>query len=151
MGGAGVRYLRGVHAVTKPGWPEVTPSDIAEHGLKDYAVRFGFGAAIALVAGLLGMWFGPKFGGVFLGFPAILPASLTLIQKKGGKEQAAIDSEGAVLGALAFLAFAIVVTLVVVRLGVVPTLIVGVTVWTAVAVALYAVVRIVFHREPTPP
>lgn len=137
--------------MTKPGWPEVTPSDIAEHGLKDYAVRFGFGAAIALVAGLLGMWFGPKFGGVFLGFPAILPASLTLIQKKDGKEQAAIDSEGAVLGAVAFVAFAIVVALVVVGLGVVPTVIVGLIVWTVIAVALYALARIVFHREPTPP
>ena len=137
--------------MTKPGWPQLTPSDIAEHGLKDYAVRFGFGAAIALVAGLLGMWFGPKFGGVFLGFPAILPASLTLIQKKDGKEQAAIDSEGAVLGAVAFVAFATVVTLAVVRLGVVPTVIVGLIVWTVIAVALYALARIVFRREPTPP
>ena len=137
--------------MTKPGWPQLTPSDIAEHGLKDYAVRFGFGAAIALVAGLLGMWFGPKFGGVFLGFPAILPASLTLIQKKDGKEQAAIDSEGAVLGAVAFVAFATVVTLAVVRLGVVPTVIVSLIVWTVIAVALYALARIVFPREPTPP
>ncbi len=137
--------------MTERGWPEVTPSDIAEHGLKDYAVRFGFGAAIALLAGLLGIWLGPKFGGVFLGFPAILPASLTLIQKKDGKEQAAIDSEGAVLGAVAFVAFAIVVALVVVRLGVVPTVIVGLIMWTVIAVALYAVARIVFRREPTPP
>lgn len=137
--------------MTRPGWPELTPSDIAEHGMKDYAVRFGFGAAIALVAGLLGMWLGPKFGGVFLSFPAILPASLTLIQKKDGKEQAAIDSEGAVLGALGFVGFAIVVTLLVVRLGVVPTVIVALIVWTAIAVALYALVRVVFHREPSPP
>ena len=137
--------------MTDGGWPQLTPADVAEHGVKDYAVRFAFGAAIALVAGLLGMWFGPKFGGVFLGFPAILPASLTLIQKKDGKEQAAIDSEGAVLGAVGFVAFAIVVALVVVRLGVVPTVIVALIVWTAVAVALYAVARIMFRREPTPP
>ena len=137
--------------MTESGRPELNPSDIAQHGVKDYAVRFAFGAAIALIAGLLGMWFGPKFGGVFLGFPAILPASLTLIQKKDGKEQAAIDSEGAVLGAVGFVAFAIVVALAVVRLGVVPTVIVALIVWTAVAVALYAVARIVFRREPTPP
>ena len=137
--------------MTRRGWPEVTPSDIAEHGVKDYAVRFAFGAAIALVAGMLGMWLGPKLGGVFLGFPAILPASLTLIQKKDGKQQAAIDSEGAVLGAVAFVAFAIVVAVAIMRLGVVPTVIVGLIVWTMIAVALYAVARIVFRREPTPP
>ncbi len=137
--------------MTRRGWPQVTPSDIAEHGVKDYVVRFAFGAAIALVAGLLGMWLGPKFGGVFLGFPAILPASLTLIQKKDGKEQAAIDSEGAVLGAVGFVGFAIAVALLVVRVGVVPTVIVALIVWTAIAVALYALARIVFHREPTPP
>ncbi len=137
--------------MSKRGWPQLTPADIAEHGVKDYAMRFGFGAAIALVAGLLGTWFGPKFGGVFLGFPAILPASLTLIQKKDGKEQAAIDSEGAVLGAVAFVAFAIVVALVIVRLGVVPTVIAGLIVWTVIAIALYAVARMVFRREPTPP
>lgn len=137
--------------MTDSGWPEFTPADITRHSVKDYAVRFGFGAGIALIAGLLGMWFGPKFGGVFLGFPAILPASLTLIQQKEGKEQAAIDSEGAVLGAIAFVAYAVVATVLLVRIGVVPTLIVALIVWTAVAIALYALVRIIFHREPSPP
>ena len=137
--------------MTKRGWPRLTPSDIAKHGFEDYAVRFAFGAGIALVAGLLGMWLGSKFGGVFLGFPAILPASLTLIQKKDGKEQAAIDSEGAVLGAIGFVGFAIVVTLTVVRFGVLPTVIAALVVWTAIAVALYTLVRILFHREPSPP
>ena len=42
-------------------------------------MRFLFGAGISLVAGLAGMAFGSKIGGVLLGFPAILPASLTLI------------------------------------------------------------------------
>lgn len=137
--------------MTGRGWPELAPSDVAKHSGRDYAVRFVFGAGIALVAGLLGMWFGPKFGGVFLGFPAILPASLTLIQKKEGKEQAAIDSEGAVLGATAFVAYGVVATALVVRIGVVPTLIVALIVWSAVAVALYALVRVVFHRQPSPP
>ncbi len=137
--------------MTKLGWPQVRPSDVTKHGFRDYAVRFAFGAAIALVAGLLGMWFGPKFGGVFLGFPAILPASLTLIQKKDGKEQAAIDSEGAVFGAIAFVVFAVVVALVVTHWGVVATVVVGLVIWTVVAVALYAIARAVLHREPTPP
>ena len=105
--------------------------------MKDYAVRFAFGAAIALVAGLLGMSFGPKLGGVFLGFPAILPASLTLIQKKEGKEEAAVDSKGAILGAIAFVAFAVVMVLLLPRWGVLGSVVAGVAVWLAVAIGLY--------------
>lgn len=133
------------------GRPEFKPSEIGSHGFKDYALRFGFGAGISLVAGLMGMWLGPKFGGVWLGFPAILPASLTLVQKKDGKEQAAIDSEGAVLGAIAFVVYAVIVVLLVTRWVVLPTLVVALLVWLAVAVALYALARMIFHREPSPP
>lgn len=137
--------------MTRRGWPQVDPSAVTQHSANDYFLRFAFGAAISLVAGLLGLWLGPRFGGVFLGFPAILPASLTLIQKKDGKDQAAIDSEGAVLGALAFVAYAVVVTLLVTRWSVLPTVIVALLVWTLVAVTLYALARMVFHHEPTPP
>ena len=77
--------------------PEVKPSEITSRKPTDYLVRFVFGAAISLVAGLIGMKLGPTVGGVLLGFPAILPASLTLIEKKEGKEEASIDSLGAIL------------------------------------------------------
>lgn len=137
--------------MSERGWPQFRPADIAKHGVKDYVLRFAFGAAIALVAGLLGMWLGPKFGGVFLGFPAILPASLTLIEKKDGREQAAIDSEGAVLGAIAFVVYAVAVTLFVMRWGVAPTVVIALIVWTVVAIALYAIARVVFGHEPDPP
>ena len=66
--------------------PEVKPSEITQRKPTDYVVRFMFGAAISLLAGLIGMRFGPVVGGLCLGFPAILPASLTLIEKKEGKE-----------------------------------------------------------------
>ena len=45
----------------------------------DLGIRFVFGTGIALIAAVAGMVVGPKFGGLFLAFPAILPASLTLI------------------------------------------------------------------------
>ena len=62
--------------------PKVEPGALANHGPMDYVSRFLFGAGISLAAGLIGMKFGPVVGGVFLGFPAILPASLTLIEER---------------------------------------------------------------------
>ncbi|MGH7765174.1 MAG: DUF3147 family protein [Candidatus Dormibacteraceae bacterium] len=130
--------------------PSVHPEEIRSHKFKDYAARFCFGAAISLVAGLIGMRFGPHVGGIFLGFPAILPASLTLIQKKSGRTEAAIDSEGAVLGSLALLAFAGFTWLFAVNLGVPWTLVLALAVWLGIAVLLYAVVMKTLHGEPVP-
>ncbi|HUZ86060.1 MAG TPA: hypothetical protein VNF26_03835 [Candidatus Baltobacterales bacterium] len=48
--------------------PRVQPGEVRKHSFKDYVVRFGFGAAISLVAGLIGLKFGTRAGGVFLGF-----------------------------------------------------------------------------------
>ena len=131
--------------------PEVDPGEIAKRQPADYFTRFAFGAGISLAAGLIGMKFGPVVGGVLLGFPAILPASLTLIEKKEGKEQASIDSLGAILGALAMIAYAVAVVLVVSRFGVVLSLVVALVVWLVVAFALYALVAAVYKREPAPP
>ena len=131
--------------------PKFEPAEIGAHRLRDYVIRFCFGAGISLVAGLIGMKSGPKLGGVFLAFPAILPASLTLIEQKEGKERAAIDSIGAVLGAIGMIAFAVIVSLWVVRLGPVLALAIALVVWLVVALALYALVEAVHGREPTPP
>jgi hypothetical protein len=130
--------------------PRVSPEKVKTHRFGDYAVRFLFGAAIALIAGLIGMALGPKVGGAFLAFPAILPASLTLIQKKEGKDEAAIDSAGAVLGAIAMIVFAVLVAITVSAWGPVPSVLVALAVWLVVAVGLYFAVALVFEREPRP-
>ena len=129
--------------------PRVDPGKLKTR-FGDYAVRFLFGAAISLIAGLVGMHFGPKVGGVLLGFPAILPASLTLIERKEGKEEASVDSIGAILGAIAMIVFAVLVSVFVTRWGVLPSLVVALVVWTAVAVALYFLVALVYERERAP-
>jgi uncharacterized membrane protein (GlpM family) len=131
--------------------PQFNAEEIGAHRMRDYIIRFCFGAAISLVAGLVGMKFGPRLGGVFLAFPAILPASLTLIAKKEGDDRAAGDSIGAVLGAIAMIAFAVIVSLWVVRLGVVLALAIALAVWLVVAVALYGLVEAAYGREPSPP
>jgi hypothetical protein len=47
----------------------------------EYAIRFLFGGLITAVAGITAKQFGPIIGGLFLAFPAIFPASATLIEK----------------------------------------------------------------------
>jgi Protein of unknown function (DUF3147). len=87
------------------------------------ALRFVLGGAITVVAGLIAKKFGPAMGGLFLAFPAIFPASATLVQKheqkrkeeKGlpgiqrGKQAAALDAIGAAMGSLGLLVFAVLV------------------------------------------
>lgn len=85
--------------------------------LREYAIRFAFGAAVALVAVLAGKLGGPSIGGLFLAFPAILPATLTLIEKKEGRRRAQEDDMGAVAGGLGLIAFAVAGGLAVSRLG----------------------------------
>jgi len=86
----------------------------------EYAVRFFFGGAITLAAALIAKRFGPAVGGLFLAFPAIFPASVTLLAKhetekkeKAGllgteraKLAAALDARGATLGAAGLMGFA---------------------------------------------
>lgn len=130
--------------------PRVEPEKVKGQRFSAYALRFAFGCGIALVSGLVGMFFGPKVGGVLLGFPAVLPASLTLVQKKEGKDQASVDSIGAVLGATAMTMFAVLVSLTVKSFGPLPSIGVALIVWLVVAVGLYFLVALVFEREPHP-
>jgi hypothetical protein len=70
------------------------------------ALRFGFGGAITMATQLIARAFGPEVAGLFLAFPAILPASLTLIREDEGPAAAANDALGAVAGSVALLLFA---------------------------------------------
>lgn len=77
----------------------------------EYLVRFGFGGVITVITGLIASKWGPVVGGLFLAFPAILPASLTLIKRHAGSEPAGVSSLGAVLGSLGMAAFGAIVWL----------------------------------------
>jgi hypothetical protein len=59
---------------------------------------------------------GYRDGGVFLAFPAILPATLTLIEKKEGRQRAHEDDVGATAGSVGLFAFALAGLFVVSRL-----------------------------------
>jgi hypothetical protein len=58
----------------------------------EFAIRFLFGGAITVITGLIAKHYGPVFGGLFLAFPAIFPASATLVEthEKRKKLQAGI-------------------------------------------------------------
>jgi uncharacterized membrane protein (GlpM family) len=88
---------------------ELKPSALKETRWYEYLVRFAFGGLIAVVAGVVGHSFGLFLGGLFLAFPAILPASLTLVKKHDGRKRAADDAAGAVCGAIGLFGFAAVV------------------------------------------
>ncbi len=67
----------------------------------EYILRFVFGGAITVATGLVASHYGPAVGGMFLAFPAILPASLTLVERHDGRAGATDNARGARLGALA--------------------------------------------------
>jgi len=78
---------------------------LAKPKVWEHLVRFAFGGIVSVAASLVAHKWGPRVGGLFLAFPAILPASLTLVKQHGGRAQAVDDARGARLGALALLAF----------------------------------------------
>lgn len=108
---------------------------------RDYALRFAFGAAVSAMAALAARIGGEHIGGLFLAFPAILPATLTLLQKENGKSQAVSDAHGATLGAVGMVAFAVCVALL---LGHVAgwALVAGLGVWMGVSLMLYGLTMV---------
>lgn len=102
---------------------KVDPSVIGQTKWHEYAVRFFFGGLITAVAGIIAKKFGAGVGGLFLAFPAIFPASATLIEehekrkkeKEGlqgtqrGRKAASVDAAGAAMGSVGLLVFALLV------------------------------------------
>ncbi|HVY25155.1 MAG TPA: DUF3147 family protein [Polyangiaceae bacterium] len=90
-------------------WPEFLPRQLLQTKATEYLLRFGLGGAISAGAWVIASVYGPRVGGLFLAFPAILPASLTLVKKHDGRRAAADDARGAALGSLGLAAFAFTV------------------------------------------
>ena len=86
--------------------PQIDPAGLRKAEPWEYVVRFGFGGAVTACTGLIAQRYGPAIGGLFLAFPAILPATLTLVERHDGRRDAADDARGSVLGAVALFVFA---------------------------------------------
>ena len=108
-----------------------TLSALRESQWREFAIRFVLGGLATVLTGIIAAVFGPVVGGVFLAFPAIMPATVTLVERhqreqkeraglKGarrGKDVAAIEASGAALGSAGLLAFAAVIWLTIAELG----------------------------------
>ncbi|HEY7842976.1 MAG TPA: DUF3147 family protein [Bradyrhizobium sp.] len=131
-----------------------SPSSLKEGRWYEYLVRFALGGAATVFTGLVSSSYGASVGGLFLALPAIFCASATLIEKheirrkreagldgrRRGQKAAALDSAGAVLGALGMLAFAIAFSSIVERS--IPAAFIGASLaWLVVSVAAWCVRR----------
>lgn len=94
-------------------------SKVRKSSWSDYGIRFLFGGAITVLTGFFAKQYGPVFGGLFLAFPAIFPASSTLIEKHQREEElaegspnthrgrllSALDARGAAWGSIGLMCF----------------------------------------------
>jgi hypothetical protein len=105
--------------------------------LRDYVIRFLFGGTISVIAALIGQWTTGRIGGIFTAFPAILLASLTLINQEDGKQASAMDAQGAVLGAVALVLASILLSVTLGALAGAWSLLLGLGAWLVCSVGLY--------------
>lgn len=117
----------------------------------EYTVRFMFGGAITVIAGLIAKHYGPVVGGLFLAFPAIFPSSATLVEtheveKKRnagldgtirGRQAAALDAAGATLGSVGLMCFAFVVWKLLPESNPVLALAVASAIWLGVSILVW--------------
>jgi hypothetical protein len=128
----------------------------------EYAVRFLLGGTVTVVAGLLAKYYGPVFGGLFLAFPAIFPASATLVdkherQKKQragiqhttrGRQVAGVDAAGAALGSLGLATFAYIIWKLLPVWNIAGVFIVAAVAWLCVSCALWWVRKGYWRHSP---
>lgn len=126
------------------------PSSIKQTKWYEYLIRFVFGGLATVAAGLVASKYGPVVGGLFLAFPSIFPASVTLVQthKRKQEEQKGTDSqdskdagiaaagktaEGAALGSFGLVSFALVIWQFSTRLAPWLVLLLAIVIWFGVA------------------
>ncbi len=103
------------------------------------AIRFLAGALTSIVAGAVTLALGARVGGFLLAFPAILAASLTLVEEEEDSAEAREDARGAVLGGCAMAGFAGVAALSFGALSGALALVLATVAWFAIAGLGYAI------------
>jgi hypothetical protein len=128
-------------------------SALKESKPHEYLVRFIFGGAATVAAGLIANHFGARAGGLFLAFPAIFPASATLIEahekkrmRKIGRDgtnrgrlAARIDAAGSALGCVGLAGFALTLWLLLPAHGALWVMIGALAIWMTISVVLWEI------------
>ncbi|MFE7234785.1 DUF3147 family protein [Streptomyces sp. NPDC057596] len=96
---------------------------------------------MSLLAAVVSRLFGSFVGGVFLAFPAVLPAGLTLVAEEEGLMSARDDARGAALGTLGLVAFAAVATVLLRHHSAWLALGTATAAWVVVSTGAYGVAR----------
>ena len=134
---------------------ELNLSALKHSNWRGHLVRFLFGGAITVLAGVIAKQYGPVIGGLFLAFPAVFPASAILIanqetQKKAragfhdplrGTLAAALEARGAAMGAVALCAFGLAVWKGLPEHSAALVLLAALGLWAALAALLWGVRR----------
>jgi hypothetical protein len=98
-------------------------ASLRETTAAEYAQRFVFGGVVTLAASLIADRWGPVIGGIFLAFPGIFPAAVSLVARhklsreaEAGKQglssaarETSVEAAGASAGTWGLVAFALVV------------------------------------------
>jgi Protein of unknown function (DUF3147) len=119
--------------------PRFSLGNVRKTTAGELIIRFAAGAATSIASGAVTLIFGPRVGGILLGFPAIMAASLTLIAEEEDIAEAREDARGAIVGACALTLFAAVAALMFGHLPGGVVLLVSTVVWVAAAVLGYVV------------
>lgn len=120
--------------------PALAPRKLRKVAAWEYALRFAFGGLVTVGAGLIAKRWGTAFGGMFLAFPAILPASLTLVKQHDGRRRAVDDARGGRVATMALASFALVVMTAAPAWPPAVVLAIATASWVIVAVAAWRVV-----------
>jgi Protein of unknown function (DUF3147) len=95
---------------------------LKETRLREYVSRFVFGGVVTVLAGFVADRYGPVLGGLFLAFPGIFPASVSLVEThkimrenaegklgtRSARGQASVEATGASVGTMGLVGFAVV-------------------------------------------
>ena len=126
---------------------EANLSALKQTKLHQYVIRFLLGGVCTVIAGLVAKRFGPVIGGLFLAFPAIFPASASLIEAhekenkrkigadgtRRGRLAAAMDATGAALGCVGLAGFAATIWKLLPRHNPTAVISLGSAVWLGIA------------------
>jgi hypothetical protein len=140
----------------------LNPTALSRTRWHEYLTRFVLGGLVTALTGWLANRYGPVLGGLFLAFPAIFPASATLLEKHErekkrkagiastirGRLAAALEARGAVMGALGGMAFGVIVWKLLPRSSMTAALLLALASWFALSSLLWYVRK---HHPWRPP